>query len=310
MPAMGIVDNYRQRDRMMRVMSKDGKFRASVVKATDLANNASKRHRLNPLASVILGELLMGALLSASHLKEDEQISIRLEVNGEIKSATAEANMMGEVRGYLGNPDPLALSQDPAEMKKLAIGIGLMHVTRSGRVHMSMPSQTQSTVMLEHSNVPKDLTHYFAVSEQIPTAIRLEVKFNEDFTIRHALGFMVQAMPGLDTQSDEDVIIEIENNIIDLAYPSELIDSGEHIEDIMNKLLKGEEYVELSKTPVDFFCRCSKEKFLSSLALLGVDELSTLDRDQEELRCHHCSKTYIITHEEIQKEIDKLIQDK
>jgi molecular chaperone Hsp33 len=304
---MGIVEKFRLRDRMMRAMTKDGKFRATVVKATDLANDARERHGLNPLASVIMAELLMGALLSASNLQEDERISLRLEVNGEIKSAVAEANMMGEVRGYLGNPDPVALSEEPTEMKKLAIGIGLLHVTRT---HAKIASPTQSTVMLEHGNIAKDLTHYFAVSEQIPTAIRLEVKFKEDFSIAHALGFMIQAMPGIDINSgeNEEKIIEIENNIIDLAYPSEIIEAGQYIEDVMAKLLKGEEFIELSKTPVDFFCRCSKEKFLSSLALLGVDELSTLDRDHEELRCHYCNKTYLISQEEIQKEIERLVQ--
>jgi len=304
---MGIVEKYRLRDRMMRAMTIDGKFRATVIKATDLSNDAAKRHVLNPLGSVILSELLMGGLLAASNLSEDERISLRLEVAGDIKSAVVEANMMGEVRGYLGNPHPVPLSEESAGMKNLAIGAGLLHVTRT-RAGVTAPAQ--STVMLEHGNIAKDLTHYFGVSEQIPTAIGLEVRFNEDFSIRHAVGFMIQAMPALDVnrlaKEELDTVVELETNIIDMSRPCEILEEGGYIEDLMGALLKGKDYIELSKTPVDFYCRCTKERFLSGLALLGIDELSTLDGEKEELRCHYCNSVYTVTQEEIQTEIARL----
>ncbi|MDH4201156.1 MAG: Hsp33 family molecular chaperone HslO, partial [Spirochaetia bacterium] len=215
---MEMKEKYRLRDRTLRVMTEDGAFRVSVLKATDMVNHARTRHQTNPAGSVILGEMLMGVLLAASNLKAEERISIRLEVNGEIKSALVEANMAGEVRGYLGNPNPIPQGNTPEENIKNAIGIGLMHVTRT-LYNQARP--VHSTVMLEHSNIAKDLTHYFAVSEQIPASIRLDIRFNPDFSIRHAMGFMVQAMPG----ADEEAIIEIENNIIDLPHPSEIIDN-------------------------------------------------------------------------------------
>jgi len=289
---MGYKEDYNHRDRLIRVITRDGKFRCSFVKTTSLVNEAINRHHLNPLASVILGELLTGAVLSGSTLKGGERISFRIESNGDIGMAVAEAGVEGEVRGYITNTQPVPQDEDPARMKEKAIGVGLLHVTRI--IHDNARA-LHSTVMLEHSNITKDLTHYFAVSEQIPTAMKLEVDFNSDFSVKHAVGLLIQAMPG----ADKEEIIQIEKNIIDLPRFSEKMDQGETISQVAEHILRGEPYDELSRVPVDFFCRCSKERFLANLLLLPLNDLEELSEEGEELRCHYCNSRYQISSMEI-----------
>ena len=50
-------------------MTKDGQFRVVLLKANELVRTANEKHGLNPLAGIILGELLMGTILMASTLK-------------------------------------------------------------------------------------------------------------------------------------------------------------------------------------------------------------------------------------------------
>lgn len=290
---MSLKKKLQFRDRAIRAITEDGNFRAVIVKATDLVETARIKHQCNPLGATILGELLTGALLSASNLKGQERLTLRLETNGSIKSAVAEANFAGEVRGYLSDHNPVPQSEHPEEMLKEALGDGLLHVTKT-LYEEARP--VTSTVKLEHGSVVKDLTHYFALSEQVPTAIKIDLAFHDDFSIKHAVGLMIQTMPG----AEESDIIEIEKNIIDNPAPGEMLARGDYIDSILESYLKGHKAKEISRTPVDFFCRCSKERFLEKMRLLGKEDLEELAQKEQELVCHYCNEKYVISPEEIE----------
>lgn len=107
------------KDRLIKGISKDGHFKISVVKTTELVKEARERHALSLLNTVILGRALTATMLMASELKGEERIRLRMEGNGPIGSLVAEANSLGEVRGYVANPS--------------AESIILIHPQHSGR---------------------------------------------------------------------------------------------------------------------------------------------------------------------------------
>lgn len=62
----------------------------------------------------------------------------------------------------------------------------------------------------------------------------------------------------------------------------------------------GEKKGSLRINPVDFFCRCSKEAFVSKVRLLDRSELEELAATgSANLTCHNCNTAYSLSAEEL-----------
>ena len=99
------IEDFQFKDRIIKGITADGNFKISVVKTTDTIKEAAERHELSLLATVILGKAMTATMLLASELKKEERIQLRMDGNGPLGTVIAEANSLGEVRGYVGNPD-------------------------------------------------------------------------------------------------------------------------------------------------------------------------------------------------------------
>ena len=281
---------FLRRDRLLRAIGKNGHFRISVIKTTDIVRTAREKHGLSLLTSVLLGRTLTGALLLASNLKGEERIQIRMEGGGPVRAVTAEATSNGEVRGYVSRPQA---ELDFQEQNSLGdgIGVGVMTVSKS-LYNRSRP--VSGTVALVRGNVNEDLAHYLLQSEQIPSAVSMDVAVDEQGVVSEAGGVLVQAMPGASRKEIE----RLEENIRNMPVVGHQL-AGRYLEDVLSEVSKGLEVKELARYPVDFFCRCSKDRFRNSLALLDPDELLSMKGETEELVCHYCSKRYVFSREEL-----------
>ncbi len=278
------------RDRLLRAITQNGHYRISIVKTTEIVRTAREKHGLSLLSSVLLGRALTGALLLASGLKGEERIQLRMEGNGPLGSVMAEATSHGEVRGYVSNP--LAeLDFDDKRSLGDGIGVGVLTVSKS-LYNRSRP--VTGTVALVRGNVNEDLAHYLLQSEQVPSAVSLDVAIDEKGGIAEAGGVLVQAMPGA-TQKET---VHLEENVRTMPMLGSQFADG-YLDEVLNNVTGGMEVKQLDRYPVDFFCRCSRERFKRSLALLHPDELLAMKGDTEELICHYCSKKYVFTREEI-----------
>ncbi len=282
--------DFLKRDRLMRAITQNGHYRISVVKTTEIVRTARKRHGLSLLASVLLGRALTGALLLASGLKGEERIQLRMEGNGLVRSVTAEATSHGEVRGYVSRPDA---ELDFRENTSLSDGIGMGVLTVSKSLYNRSRPVT-GTVALVRGNVNEDLAHYLLQSEQIPSAVTLDVAIDEKGGIAEAGGVLVQAMPGA---TREETLL-LEDNMRTMPMPGRQFAEG-YLDEVLASVAGSMDVKELDRYPVDFFCRCSRDRFRRSLALLDPDELLSMKGETEELICHYCSKKYVFTREEI-----------
>jgi molecular chaperone Hsp33 len=282
--------DFLSRDRLLRAIGVNGHFRISVVKTTEIVRTAREKHGLSLLTSVLLGRALTGAALLASNLKGEERIQFRMEGNGPVRSVTAEASSNGEVRGYVSRPDA---ELDFRDQKSLGdgIGVGVLTVSRSLYNHARPVS---GTVALMRGNVNEDLAHYLLQSEQIPSAVSLDVAVDERGKITEAGGVLVQAMPGASKQE----IIRLEENIRKMPRIGRQLSAG-YLDEVLAEVSKSLEVKELTRYPVDFFCRCTRDRFRNSLALLDPDELLAMEGKAEELVCHYCGKKYIFSREEL-----------
>ena len=284
-------EQFLKRDRLLRALSTDGLYRISIAKTTDIVRTAQKKHGLSLLGTVLLGRVLTGCLLLASSLKGEERIQIKMEGSGPAGAVIAEATSNGEVRGYATRPDAELDFRDNRSLGD-GIGAGVMTVTR---ILYNRARPVSGTVALVRGNVNEDLAHYLLQSEQIPSAVSLDVALDENGDVSGAGGVLVQAMP----DAVQDKTICLENNIRLMPQVGEQLKNG-YLDDILSTVANGLQVKELTRYPVDFFCRCSRERFKRSLALVSPDELLSLDNETEELVCHFCSERYLFHREEIQ----------
>ena len=289
---------FLKKDRLIRGITTDGFFKISVVKSTDVVKLAQEYHNLSLLTTVILGRALTGSLLLASELKGEERIRLHLEGNGSIGTLITEANAVGEARGYVENP---AAELDYSKTSNLGDGIGLGVLSFSKTLYNEARSTT-GTVELISGNISDDIAYYLFQSEQVPSAITLDVGIDDDGNVSHAGGILIQALPG----APENGVVALEENLKKLLPLSTQFIDDHYIDDLMHKVTHPLAIKEIDRVPVHFFCRCTKDRFLTALSMLQIHELEEMKHQTQELVCHYCNKKYMITPNEIQKIIQDL----
>ena len=58
---------------------------------------------------------------------------------------------------------------------------------------------------------------------------------------------------------------------------------------------------ELDRQLVDFFCRCTKDRFLDAMSMLNYDDLKAMEGETQEIVCHYCNKHEYVSKEEIEQ---------
>ncbi len=286
----------RERDRSVRALTKDGKFRIISIRNTSTAKTAQKRHNLSLIPAVFLAKTMGAAMMMASLLKGEERIIIDIEGDGSLQKIFAEAIQTGEIRGFARYTNEVNLSL-PSSSDYL--GEGTLRVTK---IMYDRPEPITSIIPLQKTDIQTDIAGFFSRSEQIPTAVILDVDFNENGFITESAGFLVQAMPGA-TISEINAIM---NDLKSYQKLTKLYEEATRPEEIIAKIIN-KEFDVLRVIPVDFFCRCSKDGFLDKLLTLSYEEIKDMkEMKQNELICQYCNAKYYIDEEDF----DKLLIEK
>ena len=285
-------EKFKNKDRLIKGISKDGDLKISVVKATDAIKKARKNHELSLLNTVLLGRMMIGSLLMASELKGEERIQLRAEGDGPCKLIVAESNSVGEVRGYVQVPDAQI---DYSADNSIGAGIGIGVLTVSKTLYNEAEPQ-RSTIELIDGNITDDLAYFMVQSEQIPAAVLLDVGIDDKGNITEAGGLLVQRLP----DAAEGTIDQLQQKLKTFPSVDELLQEGHYIDDIMKKAMNPTAAKELDRQPIDFFCRCTRKRFVKALRMLGRDDLEAMSDEGQELVCHFCNEHYQITKQEIQ----------
>lgn len=286
------------RDRVVRVLSNDGNFRAVCVKNTDTVKTAKQKHNLDYLSSLILSRLMSSATMLSSFLKGEERIILEMNGNGPIKKVYAEALQLGENRGYIEFANNIE-ERPPVKNIKDAVGLGLLTVSK---VFYNKQEPVQGIVPLQGGDVSSDLAYYFSQSEQIPTAVILDVEYDENGEILNSGGLIVQAMPGA-SKEDIDTLYKSMMEVKNLARK---FGEGLNPKQVMQEILPFD-FKLLNSTQVDFFCRCSKDTFIDKLITLNSKEIEEMKgAGQNELVCRYCNEHYYLDDSDFDKILEEI----
>ncbi|MFC3040961.1 Hsp33 family molecular chaperone HslO [Virgibacillus xinjiangensis] len=283
------------KDYLIKATAHRGMVRAYAAATTNTVEEARRRQDTWATASAALGRTLtITAMMGAMHKGEDS-ITVKVEGDGPLKAIITDGDAHGHVRGYVGNGH---VDFDLNEKGKLdvarAVGTeGSISVTKD----LGLKDFFTGEVPIVSGEISEDFTYYFANSEQVPSAVGAGVLVNPDHTILAAGGFIVQVMPGV----EEDVITRLEEQIKFLPPISTLIREGKSPEEILQQLF-GEDDLKIHENmPVEFRCRCSKERVEQAIIGLGNEEIQAMiDEDHgAEANCHFCNETYHFSEEDL-----------
>lgn len=285
-------EQFKFNDRLIKGIEAEGRFKISVVKTTDVVQTAKENHGLSMLNTVLLGRTLTAAMLLASELKGEERIKLQMEGNGPIGLLVAEANRVGEIRGYSQHP---AIELDYSQPDvSIGDGIGLGLLTVSKTLYNEAEPRT-STIEIVEGDVLSDMAHYMVQSEQVLSAFLLDVSLKDSGDVNQAGGVLIQRLP----EADESVMKTLQKTVKQLPPVSSLLEEGTYIDAIMKKACEPFKVKELDRQPVHFFCRCSTGKFKNALSLLSYEDLKELKGEDQEMVCHYCGSKHTVSQEEI-----------
>ena len=285
---------------MIRATAAEGQIRAFAVTSKELVEEARKRHNTSPIVTAALGRLMSGAVMMGSMMKgEKDLLTIRVNGDGPMRGMTVTTDAAGNVKGYPFVPDVVLPANALGKLDVAgAIGTGNMSVIKD----MGLKEPYIGQTALQTGEIAEDLTYYFAVSEQVPSAVGLGVLMNKENTVEQAGGFIIQLMPF----AEEEVIEKLEKKVAEVTSVTSLLAQGYNPEMILQKLL-GDLGLEITETmPVRFYCGCSKERVTKALASISRAELDDIIKDGKpiEVNCDFCNTHYTFDIDEL-KEIGK-----
>ena len=285
------------KDYMVRATAADSQIRAFAVTARDLVEQARRYHNTSPVITAALGRLLTGGVMMGTMMNgEKDLLTLQIKCRGVAQGLTVTADSQGSVKGYPLVSDVIlpANAQGKLDVGG-ALGPGILSVIKD----LGLKEPYVGQVALQTSEIAEDLTYYFAVSEQVPSAVGLGVLMNRDNTVKQAGGFIIQLMPN----TEESVIAALERKVAKVSSVTDLLEQGATPETLLEQILGDFGIEAAEQIPVKYFCGCSKERVTRAIASIGKMDIQEMIDDNEpiEVNCQFCDKHYIFTPEELKE---------
>jgi len=289
------------KDYLVRGMTMDGFVKVVAIRSTGLVRRGAEIHKTTPNATAAFGRALTAASMMGNMQKVDNgSMTLQIKGGGPIGSIVCVSDSVGNVRGYVYEPNVPLVEKYPG---KLDVGAtvgtnGTLTVIRD----LQMKEPYVGSVELVSGEIGDDVTAYFAQSEQTPTACALGVLVDRDCSVKVAGGYLVQLLPG----APDDIIDKLEAGIQRAGAVTTMLQAGMTPEDILGQVCGDLGVVFLETTEVSYKCYCSQDRVERMLLSLGKKELTEIADEGKPftVECQFCDTVYTFTPDEIRNLIN------
>ena len=286
-------------DYLLRATAMNGKVRAFAVQATAAVEELRRRHQTTPTATAALGRTVAAGLMMGAMIKGHEKLTLQIKGDGPIGQIVVDVNAQGDVRGYVDNPEvdiPLN-SNGKLDVAGIVGTEGFIYVIKD----LGLKEPYRGSTPIISGEIAEDFTFYFAKSEQTPSAVALGVLVDVDRSVKAAGGFIIQLLPGM----TDDEIDRMEIMLSKLKPITFMLDEGATLEQILGIVL--EDLIILEQLPVQFRCKCSRDRVEQTIISLGKNELEAivLEDGKAEVICQFCNEAYTFAQDQLQAIISK-----
>lgn len=290
------------KDYCIRVTTGNKEVRAFFASTKNMVETARGFHNTTKVATAALGRTLTATSMMGLMMKnKGDKITVIIKGGGPIGTILTSSNANGIVKGYVTNPD-VEVENYASGKLNVAGAVGNQGTIRVIK-DLGLREPYNGEYEMVSGEIAEDLTYYFTVSEQTPSAVSLGVLTRAD-EVEEAGGFIVQMMP----DASEETISTIERNLTGIQSITQMLSQGLTPEDMMNIVLKDLEPSILDKLEVGFECDCSKERVAEVFAAIGKKELkSIIDEDRgAEVGCQFCESKYSFSEDELKEIYDNM----
>jgi molecular chaperone Hsp33 len=290
-------------DKIIKATAKDGMIRIIGAVTTELVNEGIGLHNCSPVASAALGRMLTaGAIIGSTLKSEKEVVTLKINGGGKANGITVTAHSDGSVKGFIGNPGVDLPLNDKG---KLDVGgavgkDGILYVIKD----LGLKDPYVGQVPIHSGEIAEDLTYYFTVSEQTPSAVSLGVLVDKDLSIKASGGFIIQMLPDADPLLADLLMYRLE----EIPSVTSLLSDGKTIEEILEFIFDDMDLKILEEIQPKYLCDCSRDRIEKALISIGKKDLTEIysEGKDEELVCHFCNKKYQFTNKEIGELLNKI----
>lgn len=286
-------------------------IRGRIVRLGPLVDRVLKAHAYPEPVSRLLGEALALTVMIGSALKFDGRFILQTQSKGPVGMLVADFQSPGSIRGYAQMDEERvaeALANgrtSPADL----LGEGYLALTIDQGPDME---RYQGIVSLHGEGLSHSAHEYFASSEQVATRIRLAAG---PYYHREAGGteknwragaIMIQhiardgGLTGYREAEDESPYTEEEENwgrasiLLGTVEDHELLDPALEPNRLLYRLFHEDGVRAFEPSPVEFSCRCSRERMTSVLRSFGGHEIDEMVQDGViTATCEFCSEVYV-----------------
>ena len=283
-------------DYLVRGLTMDGFVKAVAIRSTQLVRRGAEIQKTTPNATAAFGRTLTAASMMGNMQKvENGSMTLQIKGGGPIGSIVCVSDPIGNVRGYVTNPNVPLVEKHPGKLDVGAtVGVdGTLTVIRD----LQMKEPYVGSVPLVSGEIGDDVTAYFAQSEQTPTACALGVLVDRDQSVKVAGGYLIQLLPG----APDEIISAVEAGIRKAGAVTAMLEQGMTPEEILGAVLGDLGVLFMETTEVEYRCYCSRERVTAALISLGKKELKEIMEEGTNfpVECQFCDTVYEFTPDDV-----------
>ncbi|QHX36267.1 Hsp33 family molecular chaperone HslO [Spiroplasma sp. BIUS-1] len=282
-------------DMEIRALSEKHNVKISIVDISEGYNEIAKLQGTNPLTSVALGRTIINNALLSLSIKDGNKMTTNINGMGLGGSIIAEFQDK-KFRGYIQVPNFEIEKIEEDKGSPLSQVVGKQGFLQISRDNGGTEPYT-SRVEIVSGEVNLDFMYYLQQSDQVNSLISSTVEIAEDGSIKKACGIIIQMLPGF---SDDDIDF-IEEKVGSLDHLVKTLTGTTNYESLIKDICDDAKILGVGE--LKFECTCNMEKVISSVKMLGEDDIKKIIEEGEvvEVVCDFCKKQYNVKPEELAK---------